>query len=81
MPKRKKQLQKNVFHILNHECYFETVITFIHQVPLAKRERSDFSVFESSCHLPNCLPHTVEASHCAFLLLNVKQGSCDNQFL
>ena len=26
----------------------------------AKRE---LSVFESSCHLPTCLPHTVEASH------------------
>ena len=23
-----------------------------------------FAVFESSCHLPICLPHTVEALHC-----------------
>ena len=26
----------------------------------------DLSVFESSCHLPTCLPHTAEASHCPF---------------
>ena len=43
------------------------VITFfIHQVALARRQRNDLSVFESSCHLPICLPHTMEASHCPF---------------
>ena len=39
---------------------------FIHQVALARRQRRDLSVFESSCHLPICLPHTMEASHCPF---------------
>ena len=39
---------------------------FIHQVALAKSQRRDLSIFESSCHLPTCLPHTVEASHCPF---------------
>ena len=27
---------------------------FVHQVTLAKRQRRDLSVFESSCHLPTC---------------------------
>ena len=25
-----------------------------------------FSAFESSCHLPTCLPHTVKACYCPF---------------
>ena len=33
---------------------------------MARRQRRDLSVFESSCHLPACLPHTAEASHCPF---------------
>ena len=33
---------------------------------MARRERRDLSVFEWSCHLPTCLPHTAEASHCPF---------------
>ena len=33
---------------------------------MARRQRRDLSVFESSCHLPTCLPHTIEASHCPF---------------
>ena len=33
---------------------------------MARRQRNDLSVFESSCHLPICLPHTMEASHCPF---------------
>ena len=33
---------------------------------MARRQRRDLSVFESSCHLPICLPHTMEASHCPF---------------
>ena len=33
---------------------------------MAKRQRRDLSVFESSCHLPTCLPHTMGASHCLF---------------
>ena len=36
---------------------------------LARRQRRIFSVFEISCHLPTCVPHTVEASHYTFLLL------------
>ena len=40
---------------------------FIHQVIFAKRQRRDLSVFESSCHLPTCLPHTAEASLPSFL--------------
>ena len=33
---------------------------------MARRQRRDLSVFESSCHPPTCLPHTLEASHCPF---------------
>ena len=42
------------------------VITIIYQVALATRQRKDFWVFESSCHLPICQPLKVEASHCPF---------------
>ena len=35
---------------------------FIHHVALARKQRMDLLVFESSCHLPTCLPHTAEAS-------------------
>ena len=37
--------------------------------------------FRSSSQTAICLPHTVEASYGAFLLLNVKQESCEDQFL
>ena len=53
----------------------------IHQVTLAKGQRRDLSVFGSSCHLPTCLPRTVEASYFPFYLVNVKQESCEYQFL
>ena len=33
---------------------------------MARRQRKDLSVFESSCHLPTCLPLSAEASHCPF---------------
>ena len=45
---------------------------FICQVALTRRQKKDFSIFESSCHLPTCLSHLVEASRCPFLFLNVK---------
>ena len=40
-------------------CY-----ALIHQDFLDRRQRKGVSVLESRCHLPTCLPHTVEASHC-----------------
>ena len=33
---------------------------------MARWQQKDLSVFESSCHLPTCLPHIMEASHCPF---------------
>ena len=41
-------------------------LDFIHQVALTRRQRRGLSVFESSCHLPTCLPHTAKASHYPF---------------
>ena len=38
-----------------------------------------FSSHAATC--PNCLPHTVEASHCPFSLLNVQQESLEYQVL
>ena len=40
-------------------------------------------VFESSCFLPTCLRHPVEAPHCLYplLMLYVNQRSCEYQFL
>ena len=40
------------------------VITFYSPSCLNQGQRRDLSVFESSFHLPICLPHTMEASHC-----------------
>ena len=37
--------------------------------------------FRSSSQAATFLPHTVEASHFPFLLLNVKQESCEYQFV
>ena len=55
---------------------------FIRQVALAKRQHAGtFRSFESSCHMPICLAHTVEASHSPVLLLNVKKKSFVYQFL
>ena len=47
---------------------------------LARRQRRDLLVFESSCHLPACLPHTAEASHSPFTSER-KQENCEYQFL
>ena len=47
---------------------------------MARRQRRDLAVFESSCHLPTCVPHTVEASHCAFNA-DRHAESCEHQFL
>ena len=52
----------NLFKIFDPGPIVTAIIKhFIHQVALARRQRR-----ESSCHLPTCLPHTVEASHCPF---------------
>ena len=45
---------------------------------MARRQRRDLSVFESSCHLPTCLPNTAEASHCLF---DCSTSSSEYQFL
>ena len=39
---------------------------FICQVTLARRQRRDLSVFESSCHLPPVYHFKVESPHCPF---------------
>ena len=52
---------------------------FVHKVAFGRRHPRGLSIFESSSHLSFCLPHTVEASHCQFLLLNAKQESCEYQ--
>ena len=40
------------------------IITFYSISCLGQETAKGFLVFESSCHLPICLPNTVEASHC-----------------
>ena len=57
------------------------VITFYSPSCLGQETARDLSVFESSCHLPTCLPHTTEASHCPFNCWTSKQESCEYQFL
>ena len=53
---------------------------FIHQVALARRQRRDISILESRYHLPTCLPHTVEASHCPFQCRKSSRKAVNNTF-
>ena len=38
------------------------------------KQRRDFSFFKSSCHLPTCQPHSVQASHCSFSIAERQAG-------
>ena len=52
-------------------------LDFIYQTALARRQRRDFSVFESSCHLLTYLLTThSEGFTLSILILNVTKGSC-----
>ena len=46
-----------------------------------REKQGDYSVFESRCHVPTCLPRTVLASRCPLFMLNVKQRSCECQLI
>ena len=39
---------------------------FIDQVALTRKQQKDLLVFETSCHMPTFLPHTVKTLHCRF---------------
>ena len=56
-------------------------LQFIRQFAWARRQRRDFVVIESSCHLPTCVHHTRYRLHSLPVLLNVKQASCKYQIL
>ena len=61
----------------NHICKI-LITSLFTKLTMARGQRSQVLVFESSCHLPSCLPtrwrlHTV-------LMLNVNQGSCETSF-
>ena len=47
---------------------------------MARRQRRDLSVFESSCHLPICLLHTMEASHCPFTCWTSSRKAVNTNF-
>ena len=49
-------------------------------ITLGRRQRRDLSVFESRCHLPTCLPHTAEASHCPFDCLTSSRKAVNTNF-
>ena len=51
------QLRYQVIRLYCNYCNCNS----IHRVTLARRQGSELPVFESSFHLPNCLPHTVKA--------------------
>ena len=53
---------------------------FIHQLALARRQRRDLSIFESSCHLPTCTYYTRESFTLFLLMLNVKQETVNTSF-
>ena len=57
------------------------VITFYSPSFLGQETAKEPFGFRIKLHLPTFLPRTEEASHCSLLLLDVKQGSCEYQFL
>ena len=50
----------NTRFFLGIKWLYVIVITFYSPSCLGQEVAKDLSVFESSCHLPTCLPHTVE---------------------
>ena len=52
-----------------------------HQVALARRQRNDLSVFESSCHVSNCLVSTKHGVGVFVSMLKVKKGSYEYQLI
>ena len=61
-----------------HCEFLASRLLFIHQVSNARRQRSGLLVFRSSCHLYPTLGGGYKLS---FLILNIKQKSCEYQFL
>ena len=53
---------------------------FNYQVASARTRHRDRLVFESSCPLPTCLPHTVKASHCSFQCLTSSKEAVNTNF-
>ena len=51
-----------------------SITKYIHQVALARRQRRDHAILASSCQLLTCLPYTVEASRCPFIIAEHQTG-------
>ena len=65
------------FAVIDRLVYCTVIVVFIHQVALDRRYEG---TFRFSRETATCLPHAMKVSHCPFLLLNFKQGSCEDQF-
>ena len=64
LEKLKTKLEQQIEDVSKLYCNCNDI--FIHHIVLARRPHRDLSVFGSSCHLPNCLPHAAMTSHCPF---------------
>ena len=64
----------NFMNVKYEELYF------IHQIALARRERRDYLVFKSSCHLLTCLLQMVEASCCPFICWTSSRKAVNTNF-
>ena len=54
---------------------------FILQVVSARRQQNDSLIFESRCHLPACLPHSVEASQCPLYCRTSNREAVNTNFI
>ena len=65
---------------LCHHLVVVVITALFSKVAFARRLRKGLLVY---CHLFTCLPHTVKKLQCftlLFLILNLKQGSCEYNF-
>ena len=63
-----------VYCIINSAIILlSAVCLIVEKILILLSPKAIFLVFKSSCYLPICISHKMEASHCPFLLLNVKQ--------
>ena len=60
--KRKERVSNDQY---SKKLYFQLSLN-MPNLPWPEDSKVIFSIIESSCHLPTCLPHTMEASHIFF---------------
>ena len=80
----KQSIKNYILYSWSDLVFYVMVITSLSNwLPWPGNNEETFSVFESSYHLPTCLQQTVDTlpSPMSFLVRNIKQESCEYQFL